>query len=85
MMPLSMAPIGERLEIVGFRGGFGMRKRLADLGMNVGMEISVLSNQFRGPMVVLVKDSRFAIGRGIAHHIYVRPKGSIYQQGESLS
>ena len=72
-MPLSMAPANTKLEVIGFRGGFGMRRRLADLGMNIGMEISVISTQPCGPMVVNMKGSRFAIGRGIAHHISVRP------------
>ena len=74
MMPLSMASAGTKLEIVGFRGGFGMQRRLADLGMNIGMEISIASTQKRGPLVVLVKGSRFAIGRGIAHHVFVKQK-----------
>ena len=74
MMPLSMASADKTLEIVGFRGGFGMQRRLADLGMNIGMEISVVSTHRRGPLVVLMKGSRFAIGRGIAHHVLVKPK-----------
>ena len=74
MMPLSMAPVGVPLAIKGFRGGFRMRRRLADLGMNVGMDISIISNQHHGPLLVMIKDSRFAIGRGIAHHVFVQPK-----------
>jgi len=74
MMPLSMASAGTKLEIIGFRGGFGMRRRLADLGMNIGMEISVITTHQRGPLMVLMKGSRFAIGRGIAHHVFVKPK-----------
>jgi len=73
MMPLSMAPPNTKLEVIGFRGGFGMRRRLADLGMNLGMEISVVSAQTIGPIVVDMKGSRFAIGRGIAHHVAVKP------------
>jgi len=74
MMPLSMASAGTKLEIIGFRGGFGMRRRLADLGMNIGMEISVITTRQRGPLMVLMKGSRFAIGRGIAHHVLVKSK-----------
>jgi len=74
MMPLSMASADTKLEIIGFRGGFGMRRRLADLGMNIGMEISVITTHRRGPLMVLMKGSRFAIGRGIAHHVLVKPK-----------
>jgi len=74
MMPLSMASADTKLEIIGFRGGFGMQRRLADLGMNIGMEISVITTHRRGPLMVLMKGSRFAIGRGIAHHVLVKPK-----------
>ena len=74
MMALSMASAGTTLEIMGFRGGFGMQRRLADLGMNIGMEISIVSTRRHGPLVVLMKGSRFAIGRGIAHHVFVKPK-----------
>jgi len=74
MMPLSMAPEQINLEVTGFRGGFGMRRRLADLGFNIGMDVSVIVNQPTGPMVVAIKDSRFAISRGLAHHIFVESK-----------
>jgi len=73
MMPLSLAPVNIKLEVIGFRGGFGMRRRLADLGINVGMVVSVVSAQPYGPLVVDMKGSRFAIGRGIAHHVSVKP------------
>ena len=72
-MPLSMAPFKTKLEVIGFRGGCGMRRRLADLGMNIGMEISVVTAHPYGPLVVDMKGSRFAIGRGIAHHVAVKP------------
>ena len=73
-MPLSMAPENVKLEITGFVEGFEMRKRLADLGMNVGLEVFVLSNQYPEPMLILIKEARYAIGRGVAHHIFVQPK-----------
>jgi len=72
-MPLSMAPFNTKLIVAGFRGGFGMQRRLADLGINIGMKISVLTPHRHGPLVVVMKGSRFAIGRGLAHHILVRP------------
>jgi len=73
-MPLSMAPEKINLMVTGFRGGFGLRRRLADLGFNIGMDVLVMVNQSAGPMVVAIKDSRFAISRGLAHHIFVEPK-----------
>ena len=73
MMPLSMAAPGERMIVSGIRGGFGMRKRMADLGLNVGMDVMVISSDYCAPLLVDLKGSRFAIDRRLAHHIFVEP------------
>ena len=73
MMPLCMAAPGQELIVTGFRGGFGMRKRLADLGMNIGMDVKVVSMDPCGPLLVEIKGTRYAIGRGLAMHIFVEP------------
>ena len=73
-LPLSMADPYVPLRIVAIRGGFRRhRKRMADLGLNIGMTISVVSPNIHGPLILEVKDSRLAIGRGMAHHILVEP------------
>lgn len=72
-MPLSMASPGKRLIVTGFRGGLGMRKRLADLGLNIGIDIQIVSMHPCGPLLVEIKGARYAIGRGLAHHITVEP------------
>jgi len=71
MMPLTMACPGEEMRLVAIRGGCRMRRRLADLGLNSGMTVRVVQHSGRGPMIVAVKDSRLAIGRGMAHRILV--------------
>ena len=71
-MPLSMAQPGETVELVEIRGGQRMRKRLADLGLNVGMEIRVVQGGSTGPKILAVKeDTRLAIGAGMSHKIIV--------------
>ena len=73
-MPLSMANAGEELLIVEFHGGAGLRKRLADLGLNVGMPVRVVQADASGAIILAVKnDSRLALGRGMAHKIFVTP------------
>jgi len=73
-MPLSMVTPGETVELVQIKEGKRLRKRLADLGLNVGLNIRVVQNCFSGPLIVAVKeDTRLAIGRGMAHHILVIP------------
>lgn len=71
MIPLALVSPGEEVRLVAFRGGFRMRKRLADLGLNIGMTLRVIQRTSHGPLVLAVKDSRLAIGRGMAHHIMV--------------
>ncbi len=71
MMPLSMVAPGEEVRLVEIRGGQRLRKRLADLGLNIGLTLGVMKTDRSGPMILTVKDSRLVIGRGMAHHIFV--------------
>ena len=74
-MPLSMVSSGETVELVQIREGRRLRKRLADLGLNVGLDVRVVQNCFSGPLILAVKeDARLAIGRGMAHQILVVPR-----------
>lgn len=75
MMPLTMVSEGEVVRLVALRGGRGMNKRLADLGLNIGMSLRVVQRIRGGPMILAVKDSRLAIGRGMAHHMMVEVIG----------
>lgn len=73
-IPLSLAPCGECLRLVSIEGGHMLRRRLAELGLNVGSEVRVLQSYGGGPMILAVKeDARMAIGRGMAHKILVCP------------
>ena len=77
MMPLAMAQPGETLTLKALRGGHRMRKRLADLGLTLGMPVRLVQRNGQGSLIVAVKDTRLAIGRGMAHHIMVEPLKSI--------
>ena len=71
-MPLSMVSPGQTVELVKIEGGQKLRKRLADLGLNVGMTVRVMQAHPTGPMIVAVKgDSRLALGGGITHYVVV--------------
>ena len=71
MMPLAMVSPGEEVRLVAIRGGQRMRKRLADLGLNVGMTVRVMQRDGHGPLILAVKDSRLALGRGMAQRIMI--------------
>ena len=52
--------------------GWGFRKRLEDMGLTPGTKITVVkSAPFRGPVEIHVRDSRLAIGKGMAERIFV--------------
>ncbi len=72
-MPLTMAQPGESVKLVALHGGQQMRKRLADLGLTLDMPLRVVQGNGHGPLIIAVKDTRLAIGRGMAHHIMVEP------------
>ncbi len=73
IIPLSKISAGQTVELVAVQGGRRLRKRLADLGLNSGSQVRVVQNHFAGPLILAVqRDTRLAIGRGMAHKISVR-------------
>ncbi|MEA3344702.1 MAG: FeoA family protein [Chloroflexota bacterium] len=72
-MPLSMVAPGQKVKFVAVHGGWGIRRRLADMGFNPGVRIKVIQGGFsRGPIIVSVRDVRLALGRGMAQKIMVK-------------
>jgi ferrous iron transport protein A len=71
MMPLSLASTGETVKIVAVRAGWGLQRRLADLGLTPGVRVRVISSSKPGPVVLDVRGSRLALGYGVAHKIMV--------------
>ena len=56
----------------GWGGGWGFEKRLMDLGLTPGAKVTVVkSAPFHGPIEILVRGSRLALGRGMAEKIFV--------------
>jgi Fe2+ transport system protein FeoA len=54
-----------------FRHGF--EKRLMDMGLTPGTEVAVINSApFHGPVEVLVRGARLALGRGMAERILVQ-------------
>ena len=73
LMPLSMVSPGQEVRLVGVRGGWGIRRRLADMGLTPGEKVWVVQSGPSGPLLIAVRDSRLALGRGMAHKIMVEP------------
>lgn len=49
-----------------------MEKRLEALGMITGTKVEVLNNKSGGTLIIKVRGTRFAIGKGISTNIEVR-------------
>jgi len=70
-MPLIMLSEGTQATVVEVHGGRGLCRRLAEMGFNVGDKVRMIKNHRPGPVMVEVKDSRVALGRGVTMKIVV--------------
>ena len=70
-MPLSLIPVGTEAKLSKIIGGCNLTKRLTELGLICGTKIKVVSNSGGGPVLIEVKDTRLALGRGVAMKIFV--------------
>jgi len=70
-MPLAMVSTGEVVTVVGIRTGWGLTRRLADMGLVPGTTLRVINSQMPGPVIIEVRGSRLVLGYGIAQKIIV--------------
>lgn len=73
LMVLIMAKPGERLVLRDFNGGPNARMRLLSMGLRLGDEIEVISNNSQGQMAIAADYKRYVLGRGFAEKILVEP------------
>ncbi|HNT29735.1 MAG TPA: FeoA domain-containing protein [bacterium] len=71
MTSLSDIQEQKKVYLIEINGSGQNINRLETLGFVPGTEITVLQNAGRGPMVVTIKGSKIALGRGMAHRIQV--------------
>jgi len=53
------------------RGGRGFVSRLSSLGFTPGARVTMVQNFGRGPIIVMLRGTRIALGRGEAQKIIV--------------
>lgn len=70
--PLTGIPVGQPACLVCVHAGKRLKRRLAELGLTPGVEMVVLQNN-GGPLLLSVRDSRLALGRGMAAKVDVAP------------
>ena len=74
-IPLAMVSAGETVRLVSIHGCENVQHRLAAMGLTPGVEISVLQDN-GGPLLIAVRDSRVALGRGLANKVMVSLEGA---------
>lgn len=70
--PLTGLAPGQTVCLDCIHAGKRLRRRLAELGLTPGVEMVVLQNN-GGPLLLSVRDSRLALGRGMAAKVEVTP------------
>jgi ferrous iron transport protein A len=71
-MPLALAGEGKKLTVTGIGGGYGLQRRLADLGLIPGACVTVKGGCHPGPLLIEVRGSRLGLGFGVAQKITVK-------------
>jgi ferrous iron transport protein A len=74
VVTLSEIPAGESAVVLDFSNGNGIAGRLTSLGFTPGVEVQMTQNFGRGPLIVTVRGTRVALGRGEAAKICVEQR-----------
>jgi ferrous iron transport protein A len=70
-IPLSAVPGGRAAVVRRLDGGRAFVGRLASLGFTLGVQVQMVRNGGRGPLITCVRNTRVALGRGEAMKIWV--------------
>jgi Fe2+ transport system protein FeoA len=71
IVPLSAVKPGQRVRLVRIEAGRQAAHRLSELGLTPGVELEVLHRSGSGPLLLAVRDTRLAVGRGMADRVMV--------------
>jgi ferrous iron transport protein A len=71
-IPLSLAGTGKVLKVTEVTAGWGLRRRLAELGLTPGVPVTIMSGCRPGPLLIDVRGSRLSLGFGVAQKIMVK-------------
>ena len=70
--PLNTLDQGEKAFVHSLCGGRAVSNRLVSLGFTPGVELDMVQNFGHGPLIVALRGTRVALGRGEAEKILVR-------------
>ncbi len=72
LLTLDMLPPGARARVVRIDAGIRAMRRIVEMGITPGAVVEVVMS-YGGPILVRVRGTVIAIGRGIARRILVEP------------
>jgi len=75
VVPLSTLAPQERGIVRSLNGGHHFVSRMVALGFTPGVPVVMVQNFGRGPMIVLVRGCRIALGRGEGSKVLVQREG----------
>ena len=68
---LSQIEQGKRVLVNSLLEGNELNRRLTSLGFTPGVDVEIMQNYGRGPMIVKIRGTKVALGRGEAEKIKV--------------
>jgi Fe2+ transport system protein FeoA len=71
-IPLNTLGKGEHAFVTSLPGGRAVSNRLVSLGFTPGVKLDMVQNFGHGPLIVALRGTRVALGRGEAAKIMVR-------------
>lgn len=77
-MTLDQAIVGHTYVVQSLSLPEKMEKRLQALGMTCGTAITVLNNKNKGTLIIKMRSTRLAVGKGISSEIHVTSKEGQY-------
>jgi ferrous iron transport protein A len=69
--PLNLLTPGETSTVTQLAGGCQLIGRLAALGLSPGSAVTMVRNTQHGPLIVMIRKTRIALGRGEARFVLV--------------
>lgn len=72
-IPITEARSGVTMQLVKIQGGKQIIRRLVELGLTPGVNLRKLQDT-GGPVILAIRDSRIALGRGMAEKLFVTDK-----------
>lgn len=74
-LPLGLIESGRSATIKDIKGSGLLKRQLLEQGLVDGCRVQVVRNDEGGPLIISIKDTRLAIGRGASLQILVEAAG----------